>query len=573
MKSNNLSFNNYLRLYFTCIKEYIPFIIIGLFLSIVSQFCALIIPLISRYILDDIIVNSFYNYLLPAFLIGIGVSLILVASSFFANYFLYIANGQGGIKLKSQFFAKMQLIKIEDINKYGNGALTHRTIFDLDNIIGYWTQMVATIPLIFTFIAGTIIMIKINIKMTIYIFIVSLVQLVVIVLFSKSIIKTSYQIKQKSEMVTSNIMKFFEKIELVRTHGTEKREREIFRNNLFSQFKTSKKYFLLGKGYNNTTSLLSYLWVLIVLFTGGIFVKNGLLSIGSLLAFIMLMNVLNGPIFKISELIITYQDMKAAIHRVNELNSLDPYITISDKTEANIENIYPIEIKNLSFGYLSGYNIINNINLKINNNEIITLVGKSGSGKTTFCKLLARFYDINEGQILFNSKNISNIDLEELRKEVHLSLQNIFVFNDTLWNNLTYGLTEQPEEAKVFEAMKAAGIDFYNKLDSGFDTIIGQNGTNLSLGECQRIAIARSLLIKPKLLVFDEPTSSVDPQTESILHKAFLEMKKNCTILIITHRKSTLKIADRVLYFKDGKITEEKKSSAEITAFFKDYKK
>lgn len=569
MKNKQL-LKDFLFSYFQCIKKNIAYIVIGLFLSIISQICTLIIPLLFRFILDEIIADGYFSYLYLAVSVGIGVALLFALTSFFANYFLYISNGLSGLKFKTMFFGKMQMLPICFFEKKGSNIVTHRILFDLENVIGYWTQTLATIPLLFTFVIGIIIMVKINIRLTFYIVLVSFVQFLITISFSKSILRVSYQIKQKNEKVTSTTINFFSRIELTRTHAREKEERNIFFNSIQEQFNTLKKYFLLGKGYSNTNSFMSYLWVFIVLLAGGMLVKFNVLSLGSLLAFIMLLNVINGPLFKFSELIISFQDMKTAILRCLELYKLEPYIQIRDERHCVTigDDIFPIIIKNVSFSYIPSKPILKNVNLTIYNNEIIGIVGKSGVGKSTFCKLLPRLYDIDCGEIIFNKNRISDIQLDSLRDAVHLTLQNMYVFNDTLWNNLTYGIDREIDEESVKQAMLIAGIDFFNKLDSGFDTTIGMNGTNLSVGEIQRIAIARTILLKPKLFVFDEPTSSVDPKTEIALHQTFLKLRKECSVIIITHRKSTLQILDRVFFFENGSITEELRNSKKVEDFF-----
>jgi ABC-type multidrug transport system fused ATPase/permease subunit len=177
--------------------------------------------------------------------------------------------------------------------------------------------------------------------------------------------------------------------------------------------------------------------------------------------------------------------------------------------------------------------------------------------------------DCDSGDILYNNQKIEDIDLECLRRNVHLNLQNNVIFNDTLWNNLTYGVhNKNIMEEDLFRCMKAAGIDFFHKLQNGFQTILGYNGASISVGQAQRIAIARALLLEPRIVIFDEPASSIDPQTEMLLHETFKKLRERSLVIIITHRRSTLKISDRVLYFEKGTVSDITKQKELQDRFF-----
>ena len=555
--------------YFDCLKGQRAKLFLGLTFSVFGQICSLFIPLLIKFILDKIILGNFFSYLKHAVILGIFVSLLLVLSSYGANYLMYLANGESGIKFKTNFFAKMQGLPINLINRFGSGIIVHRIIFDLDCIVGYWTQTIATVPLVLTLICGTGIMIYMNNRIAFCILIVLIIQFILILFFSRHILKASFEVKKQNEKVTSDTIKQFDMLELVRTFGNEYFESEKFKKNISKQFFFLKKYFLLGKGYNNVCSFLSYLYIFLVLLIGGRMVYNQIITIGTLMAFIMLMNVVNAPLFKISELVLSFQDVKAAFTRYKEFETIEHYLHKGIKKNLLMETFLPLDIIDLNFSYTENIQVLKKVNLHLNGNQIVTLIGKSVTGKTTFCKILARLMDCDSGDILYNNQKIEDIDLECLRRNVHLNLQNNVIFNDTLWNNLTYGVhNKNIMEEDLFRCMKAAGIDFFHKLQNGFQTILGYNGASISVGQAQRIAIARALLLEPRIVIFDEPASSIDPQTEMLLHETFKKLRERSLVIIITHRRSTLKISDRVLYFEKGTVRDITKQKELQDRFF-----
>ncbi|MGC8722236.1 MAG: ABC transporter ATP-binding protein, partial [Caldisericaceae bacterium] len=197
--------------------------------------------------------------------------------------------------------------------------------------------------------------------------------------------------------------------------------------------------------------------------------------------------------------------------------------------------------------------VLENVNVDFPPNSITAIVGPTGSGKTTLAKLLVRFFDPIKGRILLDGVDIKDIKLTSLRKAVKLFLSNDYVFNGTLYENITYGSVDVSED-KIAWALKMASIDFIQKLPHGLNTVIGEGGINLSAGEAQRVAIARALMLSPKIYIFDEPTSSVDLGTEDKINEVFLKLKQNSTVIIIAHRLSTARISDRVVVLENGNI-------------------
>ncbi|MCS7228143.1 MAG: ATP-binding cassette domain-containing protein, partial [Endomicrobia bacterium] len=216
-----------------------------------------------------------------------------------------------------------------------------------------------------------------------------------------------------------------------------------------------------------------------------------------------------------------------------------------------------IEFKNVSFSYLKNVPVLKNINIEIKKGQKIAIVGPSGSGKSTILNLLLRFYDVDDGEILIDGVNIKNFTLKSLRKLFGVVVQDTFLFNNTIWYNLTYG-NENVSYQEVVEATKTADIfEFINNLPQKFDTVIGERGYSLSGGERQRIAIARALLTNPEVFIFDEPTSALDAESESVVLTTMKKLYFSKTVILITHRLNLVVDFDYIYVFSEGSIVEQ----------------
>jgi subfamily B ATP-binding cassette protein MsbA len=215
-----------------------------------------------------------------------------------------------------------------------------------------------------------------------------------------------------------------------------------------------------------------------------------------------------------------------------------------------------IEYKNVSFRYSDAAEVLKGINLEINKGEIVAIVGISGAGKSTLADLMARFYKITSGRILFDGKNIENIKISSLRSMMGIVTQETILFNDTVYNNIAYGLESCSMESVIDAAKAANAHGFISKMSYGYDTIIGDRGIQLSGGQRQRLAIARALLKNPQILILDEATSSLDVESEALVQEAIDRLVKGRTALVIAHRLSTIRNADKIIVLEDGKIAQ-----------------
>jgi len=350
----------------------------------------------------------------------------------------------------------------------------------------------------------------------------------------------------------------------------EKKEENNFSNKLSELIKVALRNYMINQYSGTLTLVVNNFWILGILWYGGNQVVAGKMTLGTLMAFLLLSNILYKPINTIVNFFLSFQDIRASLKRILEYMTIKPEIIESPHATKFIPTEGRILIKNCSFTYNSK-KILKNINIEIPPRSIFAIVGPTGAGKTTLCHLLVRFYDPQQGEIFLDNKNIRQISLSSLRTHILLTLQNDYVLTGTVWENITYGANDV-DKKQVLLAVKKAGIDFIERLPYQYYTPIGVNGFNLSGGEAQKIALARAFLLSPKVFILDEPTSFIDAETEEKIKKSLLKLKENTTIILIAHRLSTIMIADKIAVMNNGEIKEVGSPSelmAQENSFFK----
>ncbi|MDU5263622.1 MAG: ABC transporter ATP-binding protein, partial [Clostridium celatum] len=304
---------------------------------------------------------------------------------------------------------------------------------------------------------------------------------------------------------------------------------------------------------NNFINNISYLIISVV--GGYLILKGSAITVGIVFSFLLYMRNFTRPINEIMNLFNTIQSALAGAERVFEVIDEEKE---NDKDDAiDIDNIEGhVELKDVTFSYTNGKEILKNVSLEAKKGEVIAIVGPTGAGKTTIVNLLTKFYNIDSGKILIDGKNIDEITRESLRKMVAMVLQDTYLFSETVSENIRYGRLEASDEEVIEAAKMADAHHFIKQLPQGYDTILADNGGNLSQGQRQLLAIARAILSNASILILDEATSSIDTRTEILIQNAMLKLMEGKTTFVIAHRLSTIKNADKILALKDGEIIE-----------------
>ena len=307
--------------------------------------------------------------------------------------------------------------------------------------------------------------------------------------------------------------------------------------------------------FNSVTSLITDIFNVVVLLAGGIFLYNGQIDFADYSAFILSVRLFISPINRLIMFMEQLQSGITGFERYCEIMDISEEQDLPDSVD--IKDVKGnIKFENVSSAY-ENQDVLKDVNLDIKAGETFALVGPSGGGKTTICHLIARFYPVSSGKITIDGQDISKITSKSLRENIGIVQQDVYLFDDTIENNIRYGNLSASKQ-QVIEAAKKANIDEYiNSLPDGYQTMIGERGVKLSGGQKQRLSIARVFLKNPAILILDEATSALDNSTELMIQKALDSLSKDRTTIVVAHRLSTIKNAGRIAYVNDGIIVEQ----------------
>lgn len=530
------------------------YILIGVIAAVISQVCALITPFLTRFLIDNIIAQKNYYLLLQFLFFCLCILVVLFVSVLIGNYFLIRSFRKGGLKFRFDIFKNLQFAPLEFFGKTSSGEITYRLLQDASVVETSWSNILVTLPLQIVLLLSGLFMVIWDFNLALFVFLILGLQVIIIIKFREPLLRYSLLTKSKEQEFTGYTVAHFQRIQLVRSLSTEREEQIKFYKKFHELIKLTIRAFMLGKFSNATVTTVNNLWAFGILWYGGGQVIANKMTLGTLMAFLLFAHILYQPISTLTNLVLSFQDIRASLNRCLEYLNLKPNVLESPNAIGYVPKRGIITLKNVSFSYNS-HPVLKQINLEIPANKIFALVGRSGVGKTTLCRLLVRFYEPNEGTILLDGKDIKTYTLSALRKSVLFMLQNDYVFPGTIWENITYGLKSISQE-DVYKAVKDAGIDFIELLPDGYETRIGEGGMNLSVGQAQRIALARAFLIKPKVLILDEPTAFVDNETEEKIKNSLSSLKKTSTIIIIAHTITTVRMVDKIAVMNNGEIIE-----------------
>jgi ATP-binding cassette subfamily B protein len=364
------------------------------------------------------------------------------------------------------------------------------------------------------------------------------------------------RIQEEFAALTTAAQENLSGVRVIRAYGQEEAETTNFQ-------KMSIKYLGVNMDLAKVQALFmplvtaaAALLNLVVLYFGGIEVMQGRISIGTLVAFFAYLSMMLWPLIAMGWVISLYQRGMASLERIDQVINTVPDVEDGETSGIDRPMKGKIEFRNLDFSY-NGKKVLENINLTINPGETIGLVGQTGSGKTTLVSLLPRLFPINQGQLFIDNVDINDWNLHALRRQIGYATQEPFLFSDTVRSNIAFG-SDDIIESRVVSSSKAAALDKdVDCFPRGYSTIIGERGITLSGGQKQRTTIARAILVEPKILILDDATSAVDTQTEDEINQRIKTVLKDRTAIIISHRVSSVKDADVIIYLRDGQIVEQ----------------
>ena len=308
--------------------------------------------------------------------------------------------------------------------------------------------------------------------------------------------------------------------------------------------------------FHSSTTFITDVFNVVVLLAGGLFLYSGKINFGDYTAFIVSVNIFISPVKTLIEFMEQYQNGVTGFERFTEILDQEPEKDCEGAKDIGKVN-GDIELKNVTYGYGDDKDVLRNINLKIKKGKTFALVGPSGGGKTTICHLIPRFYNVEDGEILIDGKEIHSVTMESLRRNIGIVQQDVYLFNASIKENIMYGKLDATDD-EVIEAAKRANIhDAIMDMPHGYDTVIGERGVRLSGGQKQRLSIARVFLKNPPILILDEATSALDNTTEILIQNSLDELCKGRTTIVVAHRLSTIKNADEIAVISNGAVIEQ----------------
>jgi len=550
-KSQKFKFSS-LKRFFPYIKEHWKKFAFGSFLMIVVSLLALPTPYIMKYIVDDIIDAKNIKYLHLAVLILLGIQLIKLIFSFFTNYFFNIFNQEIIVRIKKDLFHRILRLPLSFFDKNQTGYLLSR-IREVEGLrIFFSSSLVRFVIGIFEFVFSLVILFYLNWKLTIASILILPLFYFATRFYVGGIRKVSKEVMEKWAVLSRRIQDSLSGVDVVKIFSAEERETNSIHNHLEDLKRSDIKQNIISSFSSELMSLIGALGGFVVLWFGGINIIKGTFTIGGYIAFTGYLAKLYGPTQSIAMQGLSFQPAITALNRVSEFSSIaqeeeDPYRKIQ------IPGINRIEFKNVTFSY-GKKKALENITLTINKNDKVLITGPNGSGKSTMVKLILGLYKIKSGKLFINNQDINNISLSSLRDKISFVSQNVFLFNDTIRNNILYSKPEASAEEVENAAKLSGSSDFINKLDEKMEVMVGETGRMISGGEKQKISIARAILKDSDVVIFDEATSQQDAQSIERIEELIEHRFKDKICIIISHRYiQNLKLT-KTIRFIEGKI-------------------
>jgi len=547
-----------LQRFFSYYKPYKGLFILDFSCAILVALIELAFPIVLNKVIDDVLPDGELKWIIMASSLLFGLYILNSILHFIVSYWGHMLGINIETDMRKEAFTHVQKLSFRYFDNNKTGHLVSRLTNDLMDIGELAHHGPEDIFIAIMTIIGTFsVMFYIDPTFTILIFLLVPIILILTIIFGKLMSKAFRQMFGDIADFNARVENNVSGIRVVQAFTNEEHEINRFKVNN-ERFRMTKLFSYKVMAWNEAISgILTKVLSLFTLFIGAYFVLNGYLTNGEFIAFILLSNILLGPINKINMFIESYPKGMAGFKRYVDFLETEPEIADRPQAMAIKDIEGEITFNNVSFGYTEDKRALNQINLKVRPGETVALVGPSGAGKSTICSLLPRFYEVNEGSITVDGIDIRDFKLHSLRSHIGIVQQDVFLFDGTIRENIAYGDLNASEEDIWYAARRAQLEDVIKALPEGMDTLIGERGVKLSGGQKQRLSIARIFLKNPKILILDEATSALDTETEQAIQQALNELSVGRTTLVIAHRLATIKDADRIVVVSKKGIIEE----------------
>lgn len=515
-------------------------------------------PLVSRYCMYELLPEKIYSTFFLLMAIAAGAFAVRAVLHYIITYLGHTFGIRVEADIRKDLYRHYQELEFDFFDQNRTGKLMNRLTGDLFEITELAHHGPEDLLISFVTIAGALaVMFSVEWRLALVVLIIIPIFIAVVMVSRRAMMAASAQVKLKMADINADIESTISGMKTSKAFDNQKVDYERFdRSN--EKFKGSKEEFYKAMGRFNASLefFICILQVAVIAF-GGYLIMQDKLNYIDLLTFTMYITTFVNPVRKLANFAELFISGFAGLRRFVEIMCIEP--SVQDAPDAEIlEQVQGhICMNHVSFGYKEGVDVLRNVSLDIAPGECIAVVGHSGGGKSTLCQLIPRFYDVEEGSISIDGKDIRQVTKSSLRSSIGIVQQDVFLFADTILENIRYGRPDASFEEVEEAARRARIYDDICAMPEGFDTYVGERGTLLSGGQKQRISIARIFLKNPSILILDEATSALDSITEEEIRKSFSELSVGRTTIMIAHRLATIKDADRIVLIEDGQIREE----------------
>lgn len=541
---------------FSYLKPYKLKVAIVLILMIYVMLCGLINPYLLKLAIDNFISQKNLQGLIYISLILLSFNLLSMFASKLRIYIMAKVTNKVLLEIRQELYNHIQKLSFSFFDNRPVGKILARVIGDVNSLQDLFTNSITSfIPEVLTLVCVTIIMFSMNIKLAFVS--ICILPFLALALFSvETFSRKRWQVyRQKRSNMNAYTHEDFSGIRVIEAFAEEDRTSKSFLDFTHDMMNSFLKAVRLNDTFWPIVNLSSGAGTVLVFWYSISLVRSGDITIGTMVAFTSYVTMFWRPIINITNFYNTLITNFAAGERIFEILDIDPDITsLSQDKMPKIKGL--VEFNNVVFSYDVGEPILSNVNFKVNPGETIALVGPTGAGKTTIVNLISRFYDCDSGEVLIDGKDVKSVDLESLRSQMGIMLQDTFLFSSSIKENIRYGKLDATDEEVIAAAKAVNAHGFIMKLKKGYDTEVNERGSRLSVGQRQLISFARALLANPRILILDEATSNIDTRTEKLVQEGISKLLYGRTSFVIAHRLSTIRDADKIMVISEGNIKE-----------------
>jgi ATP-binding cassette subfamily B protein len=542
----------------TYLKPYFWQLLLNMLILLSITGLSLVVPQIIQGVIDQGLKAGATAFLVRSALILVGIGAGTAVLNLGQRYLTEWIGAHVGYDLRNAMYDRIQYLPFTYHDHSTTGQLINRCIEDVRAVQSFAGDSLVQIVQLGVLSVGVVTILVARNPWLAVIVLLPLVPMVMMTTdFGQRITLLFYDVDNTLGDLSAQLQENVSGAQVVRAFAREPHEIDRFDQINRSYFKARVKVLGEWSKVMPTTNLLITMGTILILMVGGPLVLQGKMTVGELVAFNAYLLMLSGPVQQLAWLVNALGESEAGAQRVLEILDHEPEIQSPARAAALGTLSGRVEFRGVSLRYQDEkIDALSGIDLSVMPNQLIALIGQTGSGKTSLVNLIPRFYDVSEGAVLVDGVDVRQADLETLRRQIGIVLQSSLLFSDTIRENIRYGRSDSTDE-EIFAAAKAAQAhDFIVKFSEGYETLVGERGVTLSGGQRQRIAIARALLMDPRILILDDSTSSVDTQTERLIQEALDRLMEGRTTFVIAHRLATVRRADLILVMADGRIVQ-----------------